>query len=210
MTSFEMEGLITYDEDGSVRLLPGYQFDPDGEVLVDFYLKRRAFSQPLPVQIIPEYDVFQSEPWRLPGDGKNFNERKCFFYNTMGRDLESLDMRFAGSGRWRIVEKGNDISIPRNNYLIGKRNTLIFWEVQGAFSRRTKCVMHEFRLALVANPSKMSNWAVYRIYMNKEEETVKNARGSNGKSSNIGEYATSDEVIDFNEESGKRGASLSM
>lgn len=56
----------------------------------------------------------------------------------------------------------------------------------------------------------MSNWAVYRIYMNKEEETVKNARGSNGKSSNIGEYATSDEVIDFNEESGKRGASLSM
>ncbi|XP_057432900.1 NAC domain-containing protein 83-like [Lotus japonicus] len=179
MTSFEMEGLITNEEDGRVRLLPGYMFDPTDEVLVDFYLKRRVFFQPLPVQIIPYFDVFETEPWKLPGgDGKIFNERKCFFYNTMGRGLESLDMRVAGNGQWKIVEKGKDIHTPCNKEIIGKRNTLIFWEVQGAYARMTKWVMHEFRLVLIANPTQMSKWAVYRIFMKKNEI------GYNGESSN--------------------------
>ncbi|XP_057451942.1 NAC domain-containing protein 83-like [Lotus japonicus] len=186
MTSFEIqENLITYDEDGSVKLLPGYMSDPTDEVLVDFYLKRRVFAQILPVQIIPSFDVFQIEPWRLPGeDGKIFNERKYFFYNTMGRDLESLDMRVAGSGLWKVVEKGKDVLIPQNNEVIGKRNTLIFWEVQGACTRRTKWMMHEFRLVLLANPSKMENWAVYRIFKKKDEKKVKNIQGSYEESSN--------------------------
>ncbi|XP_057428277.1 NAC domain-containing protein 83-like [Lotus japonicus] len=190
-------GLITYDKDGSARLLPGYKFDATDEVLVDFYLKRRAFGQPLPIQIIPDFNVFQTEPWGLPGgDGRIFNERKCFFYNTMGRDLESLDMRDAGSGQWRVVEKGKDIPIPRNNQVIGKRNTLIFWEVQGACARRTKWVMHEFRLVLIANPSKMGNWIVYRIFLKKDAKSI---RGSNGESTKGGRIAGSVEVIDLNE-----------
>ncbi|XP_057418911.1 NAC domain-containing protein 83-like [Lotus japonicus] len=194
-----MANLMTYqDEDGNVRLLPGYKFDPTDEVLVDFYLKRKIFAQPLPFQIIPNFDVFQTEPWCLPGDGKIFNERKCFFYNTMGRDLENLDTRVARSGQWRIIEKDKDVPIPlRNNQVIGKRNTLIFWKVQGACFMRTKWVMHEFRLALMANPSKMANWVVYRIFQKKDAKKVKNARGSNEESSNV-ENA---EVIDFNVES---------
>ncbi|XP_057435340.1 NAC domain-containing protein 83-like [Lotus japonicus] len=179
---FEMDDLImTYeDEDGSVRLLPGYKFDPTDKVLVDFYLKRRAFAQPLPFQIIPDFDVFQMDPWNLPGgDGNIFNERKCFFHNIGDRNLESLDIRVVGSGEWRVMEKGKDVPIPQNNEVIGKRNTLNFWEVQGARARRTKWVMHEFRLASVANSSKMANWAVYRIFQN-------NARGSNEERSNIG------------------------
>ncbi|XP_057452014.1 NAC domain-containing protein 83-like [Lotus japonicus] len=183
---------MTYeDQDGNVRLLPGYKFDPTDEVLVYFYLKKKAFAQPLPFQIIPYFDVFQTEPWGLPGgDGKIFNERKCFFYNTMGRDLENLDIRVAGSGEWRVIEKGKDVLIPRNNQVIGKRNTLNFWEVQEACTRRTKWVMHEFRLALIANPSK-----------NKDAKKVKNARLSNEESSNSGRNARSATTIDFNVES---------
>ncbi|XP_057432044.1 NAC domain-containing protein 83-like [Lotus japonicus] len=172
-----MEDLImTYvDEDGSVRLLPGYKFDPTDEVLVNFYLKRRVFAQPLPFHIIPDFDVFQTEPWGLPGgDGKIFNERKCFFYNTMGRDIENIDLRVAGSGQWRVMEKGKDVPIPQSNQVIGRRNTLNFWEEQGACARRTKWVMHEFRLALIANPSKMANWAIYRIFKNKNAKKVNN------------------------------------
>ncbi|XP_057453424.1 NAC domain-containing protein 83-like [Lotus japonicus] len=190
MTSFEMEALITCDKDGSVRLLPGYKFDPTDEVLVNFYLKRRAFAQPLPVQIIPNFNVFQTEPWGLPGgDGNIFNERKCFFYNTMGRDLESLDIRIAGSGQWKVVEKGKCIPIRQNNEVIGKKNTLIFWELQGASAKMTKWVMHEFRLVLVAKQSKISNWVVYRIFLEKDAQKVKSARGPNGKSSSSGENA---------------------
>ncbi|XP_057432041.1 NAC domain-containing protein 83-like [Lotus japonicus] len=195
-----MEDLMTYaDDDGSVRLLPGYKFDPTDEVLIDFYLKRRVFAQLVPFHIIPDFDVFQTEPWGLPGgDGKIFNERKCFFYNTRSRDLENIDIRVAGSGQWRVMEKDKYIPIPRNNQVIGKRNTMNFWEVQGVYARRTEWVMHEFRLALIANPSKMENWAVYRIFKNKDEKKVKDARGCNEESSN----AESTEVIAFNVESG--------
>ncbi|XP_057452013.1 NAC domain-containing protein 83-like [Lotus japonicus] len=210
---FEMEDLImTYeDKDGSVRLLPGYKFDPTDEVLVYFYLKKKAFAQPLPFQIIPVFDVFQCEPWGLPGgDGKIFNERKCFFYNTMGRDLENLDIRVAGSGEWRVIEKSKDVHIPRNNKVIGKRNTLNFWEVQGACTRRTKWVMHEFRLTLIANPSKMANWVVYRIFQNKNAKKVKNARWSDGESSNSGRNARIATTIDFNVESDSSSSSPLM
>ncbi|XP_057425731.1 NAC domain-containing protein 83-like [Lotus japonicus] len=192
---------MTYeDKDGAIRLLPGYRFDPIDEVLVDFYLKRRVFSQPLPVEIIPNFDVFQTEPWGLPGgDGKIFNGRKCFFHNTMGRDLQNLDMRVVGNGQWRVIEKGKDVSIPTNNEVIGKRNTLNFWEVQGDYARKTKWVMHEFRLALITNPSKMANWAVYRIFQIKDAKNVKNEKmGYNGKNTSDGSV----EVSNFSAESG--------
>ncbi|XP_057451885.1 NAC domain-containing protein 83-like [Lotus japonicus] len=182
---------MTYeDEDGTIKLLPGYKFDPTDEVLVEFYLKRRVFAQRLPVQIIPDFDVFRTEPWYLPGgDGKIFNERKCFFYNTMGRDLENIDKRVAGSGQWRVIEKGKDVPIPENNEVIGKRNTLNFWKVQGACARRTKWVMHEFRLALVENPAKCSKcrWQIglYTAFLqNKGAKKVMNVKQSNEKSSN--------------------------
>ncbi|XP_057451739.1 NAC domain-containing protein 83-like [Lotus japonicus] len=191
---------MTYeDEDGSIRLLPGYKFDPTDEIFVNFYLRRRVFHQPLSVQIIPDFDVFQTEPWDLPGgDGKIFNERKCFFLNTIGRDLENLDIRVTGNGQWRVIEKGKDVPIPRNNEVIGKRNTLNFWEVQGGCCMRTKWVMHEFCLALIANSSKMSNWVVYQIFQNKDTKKVKNERGLNEEKTN----AKSAEVIHFNTESG--------
>ncbi|XP_057425726.1 NAC domain-containing protein 83-like [Lotus japonicus] len=196
---------MTYeDNDGVVRFLPGYKFDPIDEILVDFYLKMRVFSQPLPIEIIPDFNVFQTEPWSLPGgDGKIFNERKCFFHNTMGHDdLENLDMRVAESGLWKVMEKGKDVPIPTNNEVIGKRNIVNYWEVQGDCARRTRWIMHEFRLASITNPSKKANWAAYRIFQIKDAKNVKNAKNSkivyNGESSNNGSV----EVFDFSAENG--------
>ncbi|XP_057428248.1 NAC domain-containing protein 21/22-like [Lotus japonicus] len=124
----------------------------------------------------------------------------------MGRDLESLEIRAAGSGYWRVVEKGKDIHIPQNDQVMGKRNTLVFWEVQGSQARLTKWVMHEFRLVLIANSSKhkiqMEDWVVYRILKKKDTKKVKNPRGTNDHSSS-GAITDdeSEEVINFNAES---------
>ncbi|XP_057432136.1 NAC domain-containing protein 83-like [Lotus japonicus] len=115
----------------------------------------------------------------------------------MGRDLENIDMRVAGRGQWRVMGKDKYIYIPGNNQVIGKRNTLNFWDVQGAYARRTEWVMHEFRLVFIANPSKMANWSVYRIFKNKDEKKVKDAKWCNEESSN----GESIEVNDFNIES---------
>ncbi|XP_057432780.1 NAC domain-containing protein 83-like [Lotus japonicus] len=181
---------MTYkDKDGNVRLLPGYKFDPTDEVLVGYYLKRRVFAQPLPFQIIQDFDLFQTEPWGLPGgviNGKKFNGRKCFFYNTMGRDLENFDVRVVGSGEWRVMEKEKDVHIPQNNQVVGKRNTLNFWEVQGICAKRTKWVMHEFLLALIANPTKSKN-----------EKKLNSTKESNAESFNGGKNNGSAEVKDL-------------
>ncbi|XP_057451888.1 NAC domain-containing protein 83-like [Lotus japonicus] len=150
---------MTYeDDDETLRLLPGYIFDPTDGVLVEFYLKRRVFSQRLPIQIIPDLMFFRLNlgVYQKEVDEKIFYECKFFFYNTMDRDFKNIDKRVAGSGQWRVIEKGKDVPIPGNNEVSGKRNTLNFWEVQESCARRTKWVMHEFRLVLVADPIKVN------------------------------------------------------
>ncbi|KAK7336121.1 hypothetical protein VNO77_16654 [Canavalia gladiata] len=179
-----MEKLISYGKDGSIKLPVGYRFHPSDDVLVSFYLKKKVFAQPLPCQLIPDYDVFQAEPWVLPGGGKGFNDQKFFFYNTRARVFENPDKRDAGSGQWRVVEKGKDIVLPGSKQLFGKRNTLVFWEARGTGFSKSNWLMHEFQLAIQANPCQMSIWAVYRIFQKKETKRGKRPRESIGEASN--------------------------
>jgi len=44
----------------------GFRFDPTDREFVEIYLTRRILNQPLPTHLF-EFDVFQTEPWRLPG-----------------------------------------------------------------------------------------------------------------------------------------------
>ena len=52
---------------GGIKMPIGYRFHPTDEELVVHYLKRKALSLPLPASVIPEFDVFQTDPWSLPG-----------------------------------------------------------------------------------------------------------------------------------------------
>ena len=52
---------------GGFKLPIGYRFHPTDEELVVHYLKRKVFSIPFPASVIPEFDVFQTDPWGLPG-----------------------------------------------------------------------------------------------------------------------------------------------
>ena len=49
------------------RLPPGFRFHPTDEELVVYYLKPKVHSSPLPASIIPEAELFKSDPWDLPG-----------------------------------------------------------------------------------------------------------------------------------------------
>ncbi|KAG6472685.1 hypothetical protein ZIOFF_070162 [Zingiber officinale] len=51
-----------------VRLPPGFRFHATDEELVAQYLKRKAFSWPLPVAVIPEINLSEFEPWDLPDE----------------------------------------------------------------------------------------------------------------------------------------------
>ncbi|XP_061344407.1 NAC domain-containing protein 83-like [Gastrolobium bilobum] len=196
-----MEQIISFGEDGNIKLPVGYSFDPADDHLVNYYLKRKVFDQPFPVEIIHEFDVFQSEPWGLPGGGKAFNDHKFFFYYTKGNVNGNKDKRAAGSGLWRAVGKAKYIVLSGSKELIGKRNTLIFWEGKGNKPIKTKWAMHEFRLESLANPYQVSNWAVYHIFEKKDAEKAKKGNGDNGEPSNNAEVEKPS-VMDFTEESG--------
>lgn len=52
---------------GGIKLPIGYRFHPTDEELLVHYLKRKVLVMPLPALVIPEFDVFQTDPWGLPG-----------------------------------------------------------------------------------------------------------------------------------------------
>lgn len=57
-------------DDVSINKVPvGYRFDPTDEELVSFYLMNKIYGQPLLISFIQEFDVFQTEPWKLPNSG---------------------------------------------------------------------------------------------------------------------------------------------
>lgn len=58
---------VNFLKNGVLRLPPGFRFRPTDEELVVQYLKRKVFSFPLPASIIPEVEVYKSDPWDLPG-----------------------------------------------------------------------------------------------------------------------------------------------
>ena len=58
---------VNFVKNGVLRLPPGFRFHPTDEELVVHYLRRKVHSAPLPASIIPEVDVFKSDPWDLPG-----------------------------------------------------------------------------------------------------------------------------------------------
>ncbi|TKY45374.1 NAC domain-containing protein 83 [Spatholobus suberectus] len=166
--------IVNHAKEKTITLPVGVRFDPTDDILV-YYLRKKVLAQPLPNTLIQDYDVFQTEPWKLPGGEKHLNWQKFFFYNTEARVFENPDKRTAGNGQWRAVEKDQD--------LIGKRNTLVFWEAKGKRFTETKWVMHEFRLAPISNPSQMTIWAVYRIF-EMEKKIGKKSKGSRGETSN--------------------------
>lgn len=57
-----------FDLEQSPKLPVGWRFDPNDEILVNHYLRKKINNQlEVPPYGIMEYDVFQCEPWMLPG-----------------------------------------------------------------------------------------------------------------------------------------------
>ncbi|KAK7257115.1 hypothetical protein RIF29_30845 [Crotalaria pallida] len=157
-------------------LIPvGFRFSPKDEDLVNLYLKKKAFGEQVPPNVIQDIDVFQSDPSLLPRGGKLFLDEKFGFTKTRRPILINMHEQItAGSGYWRTEERTEEIIVSGNDKLVGIKNTFVFWEGNGTLQTKTKWVMHEFRLVNHTTPTmpKVSDWAVYRVFEDKfmEEE----------------------------------------
>lgn len=154
--------------DGGIRLPIGYRFHPTDEELLVYYLKRKVFALPLPASVIPEFDVFQTDPWGIPGD---LREKRYFFRTRKSVDNKKRKTA-AGSGYWKPVGKEKQILASESNRVLGTRRTLVFCGMQRSNGTKTRWVMHEYRLVDSATVSysnqvsvrEMGDWVVYSVF----------------------------------------------
>ncbi|KAM1009161.1 hypothetical protein ACFX13_045466 [Malus domestica] len=176
-----------YVINGGVKMPVGYRFRPTDEELVLHYLMRKVHAAPLPASIIPEFDVFETHPWGLPGDVRG---KRYFFHNeNMNKNVGINSKRAAGCGYWKPIGKKKQIvNNSESNEAVGIRKTLVFCERKRRrchhhhhgstnTTTQTRWLMHEYRLlASQANPTQVlekesGNWVVCRIFQKKRRPT---------------------------------------
>ncbi|XVF13866.1 hypothetical protein REPUB_Repub09cG0006000 [Reevesia pubescens] len=160
---------------GGIKMPIGYRFHPTDEELVVHYLKRKALSLPLPASVIPEYDVFLTDPWSLPGDLK---ENRYFFSNRYGNESNNKCKRIAGSGYWKPIGKEKPILASGSNQVVGMRKALIFCERKRSNETKTRWLVHQYRLVgsvATLDSTQMSkrelfgDWVVFRVFQRKRK-----------------------------------------
>ncbi|XVE84206.1 hypothetical protein DITRI_Ditri16bG0151700 [Diplodiscus trichospermus] len=122
---------------GGVKMPIGFRFHPTDEELVVHYLKRKALCLPLPASVIPEFDVFQTDPWSLPG-----------------------------SGYWKPIGKEKPILASGSNQVVGMRKALIFCQRKRSDETKTRWLLHQYRLAEAQMSTRElhGDWVVFRVF----------------------------------------------
>ncbi|KAM7259407.1 hypothetical protein ACFE04_015148 [Oxalis oulophora] len=139
---------------GELELPPGFRFHPTDDELVDHYLIRKCTSQPVPVPIIAELDLYKFDPWQLP-ERALYGEKEWYFFSPRDRKYPngSRPNRSAGSGYWKAT--GADKPIGKLKPL-GIKKSLVFYAGKAPKGVKTNWIMHEYRLANVDRTRKGS------------------------------------------------------
>ncbi|KAL3630868.1 hypothetical protein CASFOL_023852 [Castilleja foliolosa] len=170
-----MENSNSVVENGSVINIPiGFRFRPTDTELVLHYLKRKLFSLPLPATVIPDLDVFQLNPWDLPGD---LNEKRYFFtQKKMNLRNKCSGNWSTDCGYWKATKKEKQILLgPANDVVIGLKKSHVFYKREKARGLKTQWVMQEFCLLGSATipystqriMMQVGDWVVCRVYQRK-------------------------------------------
>ena len=59
----------------AATVFPGFKFSPTDVELISYYLKRKMDGLERSVEVIPETDIYNFEPWDLPG--------LCYIYDML-------------------------------------------------------------------------------------------------------------------------------
>lgn len=167
---------ISFIRNGIVRLPPGFRFHPTDEELVVQYLKRKAFSCPLPAAVIPEINLCDFDPWDLPGNNNTSisclwiwfskiksnlfvysgeSEGERYFFNLVERSTYHRSNRATVSGYWKAAGKPKPVAAAASSELVGMKRVLVFHRGKPARGSATDWVMHEY--CLPSNLAQRSN-----------------------------------------------------
>ncbi|CAN8256494.1 unnamed protein product [Cochlearia groenlandica] len=170
------------NNNGVMRLPPGFRFHPTDEELVVQYLKRKVLSSPLPSSIIYDFDVCKADPWDLPGN----LERERYFFSTREAKYPNGNRsnRATGSGYWKATGIDKRVMTSRGNQTVGLKKTLVFYKGKPPHGSRTDWIMHEYRLSSLSSSSMgpTQNWVLCRIFLKKRG----GKKGEEGDNRNLG------------------------
>jgi len=85
----------------------------------------------------------------------SLEHRKYYFFDLRNCRFENMDARPAGNGEWRRYER-NTYALS-NNQLIARKNTYVYWRVQGSQALMTQWWMHEFVISTIFHPTRVMN-----------------------------------------------------
>ncbi|KAK4792107.1 hypothetical protein SAY86_022542 [Trapa natans] len=170
--------------------LPGFRFHPTEQELLDFYLKNVVSKKMLSFDVIDVLNIYQHDPWELPGLARINGEREWYFFVPRDKKRGCLGRpnRTTGNGFWKAT--GSDRKIVKmSDYkqLIGLRKTLVFYRGRAPQGKKTDWIMNEYRLPDNSPlPKDMVICKIYRKATSMKvleqraamEEATKNLQGS--------------------------------
>ncbi|CAN6475993.1 unnamed protein product [Victoria cruziana] len=128
-----------------ISLPPGLKFIPTDEDLVLHYLYRKVKLLPCYPDFIREIDLYNYNPWELPGKASD-GSKEWYFYSQRSRNYRknSIEYMPAASGHWRVT--GMDKTISNGNTVIGCKRSLVFYTGNFPSGLKTDWVMDEYSL----------------------------------------------------------------
>ncbi|GLJ25016.1 hypothetical protein SUGI_0478870 [Cryptomeria japonica] len=125
--------------------LPGFRFHPTEEELVTFYLRKRIQGELFSFDIIGTLDLYQYDPWQLPGLA-NVGEREWFFFVPVDKKCaQSRRSRLTLSGYWKATGTDRPVRDQMFN-CVGLKKTLVFYKGKAPNGVKTDWIMNEYRM----------------------------------------------------------------
>ncbi|XP_058103351.1 NAC transcription factor 29-like [Magnolia sinica] len=202
---------------------PGYRFAPTDAELLVHYLKNKNLGHPLPIDIIPECNIYKYNPDQLLCDFYNGMGNEMYFFTQRERKCEGgshPDIK-AANGYWKAT--GGNTKVTDGDKTVGYKMSLKFHKGKAPKGEKTDWLMEEYRIDEVDPPlitsvsqttergkrkrfigshdhgKKMSGFVLCRIHKNRW--TAKKAVEASSDQSTSSRYTAFDvsEIIILNE-----------
>ncbi|XP_062114906.1 NAC domain-containing protein 83-like [Humulus lupulus] len=179
------------NNNGVIKLPPGFRFQPTDEELVFQYLRCKVFSCPLPPyssDIVPEINLCNYDPWDLPSSG-DLEQDRYFFSNKEAKYKNgNRSNRRTSSGYWKATGSDKKIVSSTMKHIVGTRKTLVFYRGKPPHGARTDWFMHEYTLTfdpqqITQNQTEL-NWVLCRIFY-KDRSTKKDVEDDHHEGTSV-------------------------
>ncbi|XP_026420720.1 NAC transcription factor 29-like [Papaver somniferum] len=167
------------DEATLASLPSGFRFQPNDEILIDYYLARKNMGEALPANRMKEVlDFYDHHPKKLTQDYKGYESSDWYLFTrkytgeeAVGGSLDNpngVRIRAAGEGCWMSKTGGSFIYSTNDSTIIGCKDTWAYHEVQGSEEHKTEYVMTEFMTSGWEENSEEENdeWVLCAIFKN--------------------------------------------